>query len=78
MTQGLLNIVHECNQGVFCGVHGGQIHGSLAAMFDRLLDRDDSPWYASVRLYRQGADRQWQAVLVRVAEALRHLIGQHA
>ena len=35
MTQGLLNIVDECNQGVFCGVHGGQIHGSLAAMFDR-------------------------------------------
>ena len=43
-----------------------------------LLDRDDSPWYASVRLFRQGADRHWQPVLVRMAEALQHLIDQQA
>jgi ADP-heptose:LPS heptosyltransferase len=28
-----------------------------------LLDRDDSPWYASVKLYRQGEDRQYAPVL---------------
>jgi hypothetical protein len=32
-----------------------------------LLEREDSPWYGSVRLYRQGADRDWRPVLERVA-----------
>ena len=32
-----------------------------------MLNRDDSPWYESVKLYRQGEDRQWDAVLERVA-----------
>ena len=35
-----------------------------------LLDRDDSPWYESVKLYRQGEDRQWEPVLERVARDL--------
>ena len=38
-----------------------------------LLDRDDSPWYPSVKLYRQGIDRQWLPVLERVAADL-HLL----
>ena len=32
-----------------------------------LIERDDSPWYPSVRLYRQHEDRQWEPVLKRVA-----------
>ena len=32
-----------------------------------MLDRVDSPWYPSVRLYRQGNDRSWTSVLARVA-----------
>jgi hypothetical protein len=36
-----------------------------------LLDRDDSPWYPSVRLFRQrAAGREWGEVLGRVREAL--------
>jgi hypothetical protein len=31
-----------------------------------MLDRQDSPWYPSARLYRQGADRDWGPVLARV------------
>ena len=31
-----------------------------------LLDREDSPWYPSVRLYRQAAMGEWNAVLDRV------------
>ena len=36
-----------------------------------LSDREDSPWYRSVKLYRQGSDRDWTPVLDRVAEDLR-------
>jgi hypothetical protein len=36
-----------------------------------LLDRADSPWYPSVRLFRQGADRDWAPVVAAIAEALR-------
>ena len=35
-----------------------------------LLQREDSPWYASVRLYRQDETRSWDSVLPRVAADL--------
>jgi len=38
--------------------------------FRWLLDRDDSPWYPSVRLFRQNEDRDYGAVLDRVRAAL--------
>ena len=36
-----------------------------------LLHRDDSPWYPSLRLFRQSALRGWAGVVARVATALR-------
>jgi len=35
-----------------------------------LLDRDDSPWYESIKLYRQGRDREYGTVLRRVESDL--------
>ena len=35
-----------------------------------LQGREDSPWYPSVRLFRQGRDASWGAVMARVASAL--------
>jgi tetratricopeptide (TPR) repeat protein len=35
-----------------------------------LLDRDDSPWYPTARLFRQDATRAWDAVIPRVRAAL--------
>jgi len=36
-----------------------------------LLDRDDSPWYPTVRLFRQDDTRAWDKVIARVHAALR-------
>jgi tetratricopeptide (TPR) repeat protein len=35
-----------------------------------LLDRDDSPWYPTLRLYRQTEKRDWSEVLARVRNEL--------
>jgi hypothetical protein len=35
-----------------------------------MLQRQDSPWYPTARLYRQGPDRAWPAVVERVAHDL--------
>jgi tetratricopeptide (TPR) repeat protein len=35
-----------------------------------LLDRDDSPWYPTARLFRQGARRKWEEVVDKVRQAL--------
>jgi tetratricopeptide (TPR) repeat protein len=39
-----------------------------------LLDRADSPWYPTMRLFRQSRQGDWDEVLERVQEALRLLI----
>lgn len=36
-----------------------------------LLGREDSPWYPSLRLFRQGKPNQWAEVVDRLREALR-------
>ena len=35
-----------------------------------LLDRDDSPWYPSMRLFRQTAWGEWEGVFKRLTVAL--------
>ncbi|WP_425495584.1 glycosyl transferase family 8 [Pandoraea terrigena] len=39
-----------------------------------LLDRDDSPWYPGMRLFRQTAHAQWQPVVERMAQALQQFV----
>ena len=36
-----------------------------------LLEREDSPWYPSMRLFRQSAWGDWPGVFERLTEALR-------
>jgi hypothetical protein len=36
-----------------------------------LLDRDDSPWYPTARLFRQDATRTWDGAIARIQAALR-------
>ena len=35
-----------------------------------LLDRDDSPWYPGMRLFRQEQPGRWGAVFLRLHKAL--------
>ena len=39
-----------------------------------LLNRDDSPWYRSMRLFRQDAPREWSGVVEQVRTELRKVI----
>ncbi len=39
-----------------------------------LLDRDDSPWYPTARLFRQDATRDWHPVIARISSALRDYV----
>ena len=39
-----------------------------------LLDRPDSPWYPTVRLFRQNATRDYERVVERVRAELQALI----
>ncbi|WP_257164875.1 tetratricopeptide repeat protein [Bradyrhizobium sp. SRS-191] len=35
-----------------------------------LIDREDTPWYPTMRLFRQGAERDWNIVIDRVRDEL--------
>jgi len=37
-----------------------------------LIDREDSPWYPTMRLFRQTAPGDWESVFERMARALNH------
>ncbi len=40
-----------------------------------MAGRDDSPWYPTMRLFRQERDGHWEEVVARVAEELRRAYG---
>jgi tetratricopeptide (TPR) repeat protein len=43
-----------------------------------MLEREDSPWYPTVRLFRQKAPGAWEDVFARVAAALRETVERSA
>ena len=42
-----------------------------------LLEREDSPWYPSVRLFRQARADDWTSVVARLCEALKIAVAEH-
>jgi hypothetical protein len=38
-----------------------------------MLDREDTPWYPTARLFRQDASRRWEPVIERVRAELEAL-----
>jgi tetratricopeptide (TPR) repeat protein len=43
-----------------------------------LRDREDSPWYASLRIFNQTFARDWEEVLIRMNTALTDTVQKHA
>jgi len=43
-----------------------------------MIERDDSPWYKSLRLFRQPVPGDWDTVFRSMAEDLRRLVGRDA
>jgi ADP-heptose:LPS heptosyltransferase len=43
-----------------------------------MLDREDSPWYPTLRLYRQRAPGDWDDVIARAAADLAARVAHHA
>jgi hypothetical protein len=39
-----------------------------------MKDREDSPWYPTMRLFRQPLSGNWQSVMVHVEKALRKFL----
>jgi ADP-heptose:LPS heptosyltransferase len=39
-----------------------------------LLDRDDSPWYPTMRLFRQGSEGDWKSAISKIEQELRSLV----
>ena len=46
------------------------------ADFRWMIDREDSPWYPTMRLFRQRRAGEWDDVMRRVASELRHAAAQ--
>jgi len=40
-----------------------------------MLDREDSPWYPTMRLFRQETDGDWKSAFDKVERELRSLAG---
>lgn len=55
------------------GALGRPVFLALDAVADWrwLTERDDTPWYPAMRLFRQGSDRTWPPVFARMADVLR-------
>ncbi len=39
-----------------------------------MLDREDSPWYPTMRLFRQSSSGDWQSVIAKVKDKLLNLL----
>jgi Flp pilus assembly protein TadD len=73
MSQLDLVIAPETSVAHLAGSLGVRVWVALpfAADWRWLLDRDDSPWYPTMRLFRQTKPGNWEGVFTRMAEALR-------
>jgi tetratricopeptide (TPR) repeat protein len=78
----VLDLVVTCDTSVahLAGALARPVFTALPIVADWrwLLGRDDSPWYPSMRLFRQDAARQWRPVMARITEAARARLSARA
>ena len=43
-----------------------------------LMERNDSPWYPTMHLFRQTKAGDWATVFCQISEALQALVGKHS
>ena len=62
-------------------VHPAGALGKQVWMMDRvdtrwrwLVGRRDSPWYPTLRIYRQSAPLEWKPVILEISRTLRHFV----
>ena len=73
MLQGLdLVITVDTMVAHLAGALGKPVWTLLPARADWrwMLDREDSPWYPTMRLFRQTAPGDWRPVIARIVENL--------
>ena len=74
-----LDLVIACDTSVvhLAGALGKPVWTAVAVVPDWrwLLDRDDTPWYPTMRLFRQARRGDWQEVFERIAEQLAERVG---
>ena len=63
--------------GHLAGAHGqaGLDHAAVRAGLALDAEREDTPWYPSLRLFRQSAPRDWEELAGRVARELERAVG---
>ena len=70
-----LDLIVTCDTSVahLAGALGRPVFTALSVVADWrwMIGRADTPWYPSMRLFRQGAIGQWDLVMARIAEAAR-------
>lgn len=75
-----LDLVVTCDTSVahLAGALARPVFTALPVIADWrwLIGRDDTPWYPTMRLFRQDAGRQWQPVIARIVEAVREKMTQ--
>ncbi len=73
-----LDMVISCDTAIahLAGTLGAATYVLLPKFADWrwLLDREDSPWYPTMRLFRQTRYRQWEDVFERMADELKNWI----
>jgi hypothetical protein len=74
----LLDLVIGCDTSVvhLAGALGRPVFTAIPVISEWrwLLKREDSPWYPTMRVFRQDASRDWGPVFTHIAEAVRKMI----
>ncbi len=75
-----LDLVIGCDTSIvhLAGALGRPVFTAVPVISDWrwMLNRDDTPWYPTMRLFRQGADQQWGPVLERIAAAVKERMNE--